>query len=158
MEIPNTLIDSVANHVGRELWSAHPSVHEIEVIRIAAPLIAKWARDAALKEAATVVRQIPCWADGKGHSGFDVGPDPVRVVTEAIQALAAGEGCDLVAERARKEAAGLRQRVSTLEAALKEIGDWNDGADLDDYSPWLTDFIDDALADPIEQPLSLDNR
>ena len=44
-------------------------------------------RLAALEEAAGDIRAIPCWGDGKGHSGFDVGDDPVRVVRDTIDRL-----------------------------------------------------------------------
>ena len=41
----------------------------------------------ALKDVETEVRLIPCWGDGKGHSGFDVGDDPVRHIREVIRGM-----------------------------------------------------------------------
>lgn len=71
MNIPDEVIREAADRVGRVLWADRPSLHEVDVVRIAGPVIAEWARKEALREAE------------EAASPFQIGDE----VTRAIRAL-----------------------------------------------------------------------
>lgn len=82
MNIPDEVKLAALRETARDGWM-------IGKIDPALVFVAEWARKEALREAEAEVHAIPCWGNGK-ESGFDVGPDPVRVVRDTMRRLVEG--------------------------------------------------------------------